>query len=891
MLSLNGVEVDFGTRLLFRNVSFMVQHGDRIGLVGRNGAGKSTLMHIMAGERQPTSGEVHRQNNFSVGLLSQDLTIDLSHTLRETALQAFEELLKLQDRMDEYQHQVSTRTDYESDDYLQLVQKLTDAHEQFERGGGMTMHADIERILTGLGFEQSELDNPLTAFSGGWQMRAELGRLLLSHPDLLLLDEPTNHLDIESVQWLEEFLQDYDGAVIAISHDRTFLDNITKRTIEIMKSKIFDIPASYSDFEQIRAERMELQKAAAARQARERARVQKFIDRFRYKASLASRAQSRIKQLAKMESIDVDESDTRSMHFTFPPAPRSGRTVVDCINIVKDYGDKHVLKGLNFALERGEKVAFIGKNGEGKTTLSKIIGGFETATNGEVRIGHNVSIGFYAQQQADLLGGQHTVYETLEQGAPPEMRPRLRSLLGAFLFSGDDVNKKVGVLSGGEKSRLALARLLLQPYNLLILDEPTNHLDMLSKEVLKQSLLEYDGAMIVVSHDRDFLDGLTDRVLAFRHGDIQEYEGDIDDYVNSLRSSLPHTSPSMSTLAIDAQEERARQEEPAQVSKATLSREEQKAAAREKKRLQKRVDDIERQIGVQEKTIKECEQILGEPDLYQDPVRQHKTTTKYETAKGLVVSLMEEWEQIQQQLEEVTHMTRPLMILAVLTMAVLTMSAQNDRDDRRTISVTGEAKAYFEPDRALVSIGVETDGKTVMAAKEDNDERTSQLIAAIKKVGIPASDIQTSQLNIVPVYDYKSDDRRLIKYTMRNMVRITVRDIKKVEEVINAGLTNGGNLLNGLSFYIEDAESVRDSLRVEAAEDARQKAQRVAGALGVTVGKPVSINVSSRGGNQPMMMDANRFNARVMAESASTTEVSTGQIVVKANVSIVFELE
>ena len=646
MLSLTNVEVDFGSRLLFTNVSFMVNRGDRIGLVGRNGAGKTTLMHIMARERKPTSGQVHQQNGTTVGLLSQDLTIDLSKTLRETALQAFVELLKWQDRIDTYQHQVTTRTDYESDDYMDLVQKLTDAHEHFERGGGLTMHADLERVLTGLGFMQNELDNPLTAFSGGWQMRAELGRLLLSRPDLLLLDEPTNHLDIESVQWLEEFLIDYEGAVIVISHDRAFLDNVTKRTIEIMKSKIFDIPVPYSDFEEIRAERMELQKAAAVRQARERARVQKFVDRFRYKASLASRAQSRIKQLAKMEVVEVEETDSRSMHFTFPAAPRSGRTVVDCIQVKKDYGDKHVLKGLDFSLERGEKVAFIGKNGEGKTTLSKIIGGHETLTSGDIKLGHNVTIGFYAQQQADLLGGQHTVYETFEQGAPPEMRPRLRTLLGAFLFSGDDVNKKVGVLSGGEKSRLALARLLLQPYNLLILDEPTNHLDLLSKEVLKQSLLEYDGAMIVVSHDRDFLDGLTDRVLAFRHGGIKEYEGDIDDYVNSLRDGGRKAEDANQTPV-------TRHEAPGTRHEAPPSREEQKAIAREKKRLEKRVEDIERQIGVQEKTIKECEVALADPELYKDTVKQHKTTQRYETAKGLVVSLMSEWEQINQQLEEV----------------------------------------------------------------------------------------------------------------------------------------------------------------------------------------------------------------------------------------------
>lgn len=635
MLALTNVEVDFGTRLLFSNVSFMIQRGDRIGLVGRNGAGKSTLMHIMAGERRPTSGEVHRQNNASVGLLSQDLTLDVSLTLRDSAMQAFTDLLALQDRIDALQHQVSTRTDYESDTYMDVVQKLTDAHEQFERRGGLTMHADLERVLTGLGFAQQELDNSLTMFSGGWQMRAELGRLLLSHPDVLLLDEPTNHLDIESVQWLEEFLQEYDGAVVVISHDRAFLDNVTKRTIEIMKSKIFDIPASYSDFEEIRAERMELQRAAAVRQARERERIQKFVDRFRYKASLASRAQSRIKMLQKMEVVEVDESDTAAMRFTFPPAPRSGRTVVDCAHVVKDYGEKRVLRGLDFALERGEKVAFIGKNGEGKTTLSKIIGGIETATAGGVTLGHNVSIGFYAQQQADMLGGHNTVYEVLEQASPPEMRPRLRSLLGAFLFSGDAVNKKVSVLSGGEKSRLALARLLLQPYNLLILDEPTNHLDMLSKEVLKQALLEYDGAMIVVSHDRDFLDGLTDRVLAFRNGTITEYTGDVDDYVNSLRNDrAPHQQPVQAKAA------------PAPQAVVV----DQKELNRERKRLERRVQDLERQIGVQEKTIAECETTLSDPDLYKDPVLQHKTTQKYETAKQLVVSLMKEWEDIQEQL-------------------------------------------------------------------------------------------------------------------------------------------------------------------------------------------------------------------------------------------------
>ena len=640
MLTLTGVEVDFGTRLLFKNVSFLVQRTDRIGLVGRNGAGKSTLLHIMSGERKPTDGDVHRANGISIGLLSQDLTIDLNHSLRETAMQAFAEVLRIQDVIDDVQHELGHRTDYETDEYLKLVQRLTDAHDQYERKGGLTMHADLERVLTGLGFEQHELDLPLTAFSGGWQMRAELGRLLLSRHDILLLDEPTNHLDIESVQWLEEFLVNYDGAVILVSHDRTFLDNVTKRTIEIQLSRIHDMNVSYSDYEEIREERMELQRAASVRQERERARVQKFIDRFRYKASLASRVQSRIKHLQKMEIVEVDDVDTSSMHFTFPSAPRAGRIVAEVVNLHKSYGDKHVLNGVDFAIERNEKIAFIGKNGEGKTTLSKIIAGAEELTSGELRVGYGVAIGYYAQHQADLLGGHNTLLEVMEQAAPPSMRTRVRTLLGAFLFSGDDVNKKVSVLSGGEKSRLALARLLLQPSNLLVLDEPTNHLDMLSKEVLKQALLEYDGAMIVVSHDRDFLDGLTDRCIAFRKGHVFEYLGDIDDYVKATHPTPG--SPVAQTQAPKAKEQKV------------VNREDQKLAEKERKRLEKRCSDIERQIAVQEKTIAECEIELADPELYKDQVKQHRITKKYETAQQLVVSLMEEWTNCQQQLEGVS---------------------------------------------------------------------------------------------------------------------------------------------------------------------------------------------------------------------------------------------
>ncbi len=653
MITLQNVELDLGTRLLFRNVSFLLQRGDRVGLVGRNGAGKSTMLGIMHGDRQPTGGEVHRQNNIRIGLLSQDLTVDVGLSLRETAMLAFTDVLRIQQRIDELHKNIDNRTDYESDDYMQTVQRLTDAHEQFERRGGLTMHADVERVLTGLGFEPTDLDKPLTSFSGGWQMRAELGKLLLSRPDVLLLDEPTNHLDIESVQWLEEFLSAYDGVVVLVSHDRTFLDNVTNRTIEITQSRIHDVPASYSDYEEIRDERLEQQRSAAIKQARERAHVQKFIDRFRYKASLASRVQSRIKHLQRMEQVEVEDVDVSAMRFHFPPAPRSGRVVVECIGVHKHYGEKHVLRGVDFALERGEKVAFLGRNGEGKSTLSKIIIQQEHATAGEVRHGYGVNIGYYAQQQADLLVGQNTVLESLEQAAPAEMRARVRSLLGAFLFSGDDVNKRVSVLSGGEKSRLALARLLLQPVNLLVLDEPTNHLDMLSKEVLKQALMDYDGAMIVVSHDRDFLDGLTDRVYVFRGGHIREVVGDYEDaYRADLKvgQSAGNISSRHSGHDTSAGDVSPRHSESTTVQIRT-SREEQKALARERKKLEQRIVDIERQVSVQERTILECESALANPELYKDPVLQHKTTQRYETARMLLDTLMAEWESAQKTLE------------------------------------------------------------------------------------------------------------------------------------------------------------------------------------------------------------------------------------------------
>jgi len=653
MITLSAVAVDLGTRMLFSGVSFLIQRGDRIGLVGRNGAGKSTLLGIITGNRRASSGEIARQNGMTLGLLSQDLTLDTSLSLRATALQAFDEVLALQARMDDMQTEMTERTDYATDSYMDLLQRFTDAHELFERLGGLTMHADIDRILTGLGFDPVEFDKPLDQFSGGWQMRAELAKLLLRKPDCLLLDEPTNHLDIDSVQWLEEFLRSYDGAIVLVSHDRTFLDNVTNRTIEITRTKVFDIPAPYSAYEEIRAERMEQQRAAAANQQRERERVQKFIDRFRYKASLATRVQSRIKHLQRMDQVEVDDEDTSSMRFRFPSAPRSGRVVVETKALRKSYGRKDVLRGVDFVIERGEKVAFLGKNGEGKSTMSKIIAGLETLTGGELIIGHNVTLGYYAQHQAEMLGGHNTVLEVMEQASPADMRPRLRALLGAFLFQGDDVNKKVAVLSGGEKSRLALARLLLQPCNLLILDEPTNHLDIWSCESLERSIREFegtvlvvshDGAMIVVSHDRDFLDSLTSKVVEFRNGNIKEYIGDVDDYLLE-RVNAP-SKPVPASRQQEPPRDVVRQEAPPAAASTPAPR----TKPIQKQQVTKRIADVERKVAETERKIAELEQLLADPELYKEAERQRSLVADYDVTKRDLDALMTQWAELHDQL-------------------------------------------------------------------------------------------------------------------------------------------------------------------------------------------------------------------------------------------------
>jgi len=640
MISLSGVTVDLGTHVLFSNASFLIQRGDRIGLVGRNGAGKSTMLGIITNARTPSSGTVSKEKGIKLGLLSQDLTLDVTLTLTQTAEQAFEEVLALQARMSELEHLLTTRTDYETDDYMNLVQELSDAHEEYDRRGGNTMHADIDKVLQGLGFEQHDFSKVLSEFSGGWQMRAELARLLLMRPECLLLDEPTNHLDIESVRWLEEFLRAYEGAIVLVSHDRTFLDNVTNRTIEVTRFRVWDEPLPYTRYVTLRTERMEQQRNAAANQQREIQRVQQFVDRFRAKASLATRVQSRIKQLEKIERVEVDEEDTASIRFAFPPAPRSGRVVAECIALHKHYGEKHVLKGVSFALERGEKAAFLGRNGEGKSTLSKIIAGLEPSTGGMLHLGHNVSVGYYAQHQAEMLGGHNSVLQVMEHASPAEMRPRLRALLGCFLFSGDAVDKKVSVLSGGEKSRLALARLLLQPVNLLILDEPTNHLDMLAKEVLKQALLEYDGAMIVVSHDRDFLEGLTDKVVHFQYGQLREYMGDINDYLVAIDAdrSAGRLDDALDKAAAPTQGSG----KPAAISTnaTTTTASEDKGNERERKKAERALAEAEARIAKLEEELQQYEQLLGDPDLYKDATRQQIIVAEHARTKA---ALDAEW--------------------------------------------------------------------------------------------------------------------------------------------------------------------------------------------------------------------------------------------------------
>jgi ATP-binding cassette subfamily F protein 3 len=530
MLNILNVTVNFGNRFLFDNVSIAVGENDRIGLIGRNGAGKSTMLKIIYGLETPESGKINMPNGYKIGYLPQEIQTDSIKTIYEEAESAMTDLKKLEDDINRYTKELEERTDYETDAYMKIIENLSEASEVYHHLGGQSIEGEIEKVLIGLGFYRSDFDRGMNEFSGGWQMRVHLAKILLNRNDCILLDEPTNHLDIESIRWLEEFLKTYQGAIMIVSHDKRFLDNITNRTIEFSLGKVYDLPYPYSRFIQERSTQRELQLAAYNNQQKQIAQQERFIERFKAKASFASRTQSKVKQLEKMDLIEVEEEDLAKMRFFFAEPPRSSRVIFETKQLIKKYDEKIVLNKIDFAVERGEKICFVGKNGEGKSTLSKILAG-NLEYDGILEMGTNLNIGYFSQHQAESLDSDSTVFETIDKVATGEMRKKIRSILGAFLFSGSSVDKRVRVLSGGEKSRLSICKMLFQPINVLILDEPTNHFDMVSKDVLKNALLDFKGTLIIVSHDRDFLQGLTMKTIEFKKGEVKEYLGDINEFL------------------------------------------------------------------------------------------------------------------------------------------------------------------------------------------------------------------------------------------------------------------------------------------------------------------------------------------------------------------------
>lgn len=649
MINVNNVFVKYGDRILLNNVSFVIGTRDRVGLVGRNGAGKSTTLKIIAGHINPHDGRVSRPNNTSLGFLHQDMEVPKGKTVMQETMTAFDSLKKLEKRIDEINNELGIRTDYESDAYNDLLIELSEATEQFQMLGGTSMEAEVEKILSGLGFKPKDMNRLTDEFSGGWQMRIELAKMLLQRPDYLLLDEPTNHLDIESILWLEKFLQTYEGSVIVISHDKQFLDNVTKRTIEIELGNVYDYKAHYSKFKILQAERREKQAATYENQRKQIEQTEKLIEKFRAKANKAKMAQSLIKQLDRMDRIEVETADGGTMKLRFMPAPRSGEVVIDINEMVKSYGALNVLNRVDFRLERGQRIAFVGQNGQGKTTLSKIIAGVEGHTDGQVQLGYNVEIGYYAQNQAEALHPDLTVLETMENIAPQELRPRVRTILGSFMFKGEDVEKKVKVLSGGERARLALACLLLKPINLLILDEPTNHLDIPSKEVLKSALKAYDGAMIVVSHDRDFLEDLTDRTLEFRDRKLHNYIGDVKAFL-AKRQLDDMRDVELRQKQQLAKNEAQKAKKASSSQKRTLSPEERKQFDKKRKKLERKVQNAERKIEELEQSIEKWEVKMADPKFYNQSDADAQIGD-YKKAQADLDDAMEAWETAQEELE------------------------------------------------------------------------------------------------------------------------------------------------------------------------------------------------------------------------------------------------
>ncbi len=653
MISVENLTVEFSAKALFDKVNYVINKRDRIALVGKNGAGKSTMLKIIAGLQEPTSGKVAIPKDVSVGYLPQHMIHNDDTTVKDEASKAFNRILDLQQRLEQLNVELCERIDYESEAYMALIEEVSHLNEQLDMHGGGNFDAEVEKTLMGLGFVRTDFIRPTNEFSGGWRMRIELAKILLQRPDVLLLDEPTNHLDIESIQWLEQFMAGYPGAVVLVSHDRKFLDTVTKRTIEISLGKIYDYKANYSAYVELRKERREQQMRAYQNQQKEIADTEAFIERFRYQATKAVQVQSRIKQLAKIERIEIDEEDTSALRLKFPPAPHSGSYPIIMEDVAKNYGDHVVFSGVNLTLNRGDKVAFVGKNGEGKTTLVKCIMNDITDYVGKLQLGHQVKIGYFAQNQASLLDETRTVFETIDYVAVGDIRTKIRDILGAFMFGGEASDKKVGVLSGGERSRLAMIRLLLEPVNLLILDEPTNHLDMRSKDVLKQAIKDFDGTVIVVSHDREFLDGLVDKVYEFGGGKVREHLGGIYDFLSTkkmeslkelesqkskVEGQKSNRSLSLSNGPISEQESLSG----ASTSSATakeLSYEERKEQQRKLKKAERLVELCEVAIAETEKAIADIEAKLAAGDA------SSELLTQYDELKKQLDKEMTEWEQ------------------------------------------------------------------------------------------------------------------------------------------------------------------------------------------------------------------------------------------------------
>ena len=637
MISLDNLTVSYGGWTLFDGISFLINEKDRIGLVGKNGAGKTTLLRIITGEQQPTEGAVTINGECTIGYLPQQMRVADTTTLKAETEKAFDEVLRLEAEIASLTAEIATREDYESEEYETLLHRLNDAQDRYHILGGDTREADIEKTLLGLGFKRTDFDRATSEFSGGWRMRIELAKLLLRRPSIFLLDEPTNHLDIESIQWLEEYLRNYNGAVLLISHDRAFLDNVTTRTVELSLGHIYDYKVPYSKFVELRAERRAQQMAAYENQQKLIEKTEEFIEKFRYKPTKSNQVQSRIKQLERLERIEVEEEDLATLNIKFPPAPRSGQIVAEIKEVGKAFGEKRIFSDATFTIERGQKIALVGRNGEGKTTMARMIIGELEQSEGTIKLGANVNIGYYAQNQDDLMDGEFTVFDTLDRVAVGDIRTRLRDILGAFLFRGEDIDKKVKVLSGGERSRLAMARLMLEPYNLLVLDEPTNHMDMRSKDILKRAIQKYDGTVIVVSHDRDFLDGMVDRIYEFRDGGVKEYLGGIYYFLEKRK--------------VDSLQEIERKDTPSatatkEASTGKLSYEQKKEQEKVLRKLRKVVETIEAELAEIETKIAAYDEKFATATEYNEA-----DYAAYNDLKAQYDKQMHEWEKASYELE------------------------------------------------------------------------------------------------------------------------------------------------------------------------------------------------------------------------------------------------